>query len=61
LDLARGEPEFPVTREEADGKFKQLTAGLIPEMQAAKIIEFIDTIEDRKELRDLFAYLTVKQ
>ncbi|MCX5908408.1 MAG: acyl-CoA dehydrogenase family protein, partial [Deltaproteobacteria bacterium] len=58
LDLARGEPEFPMTREEIDGKFKQLTAGLIPEAQTAKIIEFIDTIEDRKELRDLFAYLT---
>jgi 2-methylcitrate dehydratase PrpD len=60
LDLARGEPEFPMTREETNGKFKQLTAGLIPEAQAAKILEFIDTIEDRKELGDLFAYLKVR-
>jgi 2-methylcitrate dehydratase PrpD len=61
LDLARGEPEVPVTREEIDGKFKQWTAGLIPEARAAQIIEFIDTLEDRKELRDLFKYLTVRK
>jgi 2-methylcitrate dehydratase PrpD len=61
LDLAKGEPESPVTRGEINEKFRMLTSGLIPEAQVTKAIEFIDTIEDRKDLRDLFAYLTVRK
>lgn len=61
LDLARGEPEFPVTREEIHGKFKRSTAVLIPEAQADKIIEFIDTMEGQKELESLFWYLKITE
>jgi 2-methylcitrate dehydratase PrpD len=59
LDVARGEPEVPVTGEEIEGKFKQLTVGLIPESRAVQMIEFVRSIEERKELGDLFRYSKV--
>jgi len=59
LDVARGEPEVPVTGGEIEGKFKQLTAGLISESRAAQMIEFVRSIEERKELADLFRYSKV--
>lgn len=59
LDIARGEPEIPLTRDEIEGKFKQLTAGLLPESQAEQMIQFVHTVEERKGLADLFRYSLV--
>jgi len=57
MDIARGEPEFPVTRGEIEEKFRTLSMGLLSETQAARALKFIDEMEDRKDLRDLFASL----
>jgi 2-methylcitrate dehydratase PrpD len=61
LDVARGEPEFPLSPEEVEEKFRQFASGLIEPEALGKVIHFVQTLEDQKGVSDLFSWLQVKK
>jgi 2-methylcitrate dehydratase PrpD len=61
LDVARGEPEFPLGPEEVEEKFKQSASGLIEPESIQKVIQFVQTLEHRKEISTLLGYLQVRK
>jgi 2-methylcitrate dehydratase len=61
LDVARGEPEFPLSPEEVEEKFRQSASGLIEPEALRKVTHFIQTLEDQKEISELFRLLQVKK
>jgi 2-methylcitrate dehydratase PrpD len=60
LDVARGEPEFPLSPEEVEEKFRQSASGLIEPRAQGRAIHFIQTLEDQKGIAELFRCLRVK-
>jgi 2-methylcitrate dehydratase PrpD len=61
LDVARGEPEFPLSPEEVEEKFRQFASGLIEPEALGKVIHFVQTLEDQKGVSELFSWLQVKK
>jgi 2-methylcitrate dehydratase PrpD len=61
MDVARGEPEIPLSPEEVEEKFRQLALGLLDPESIQKSIHFIQNLEDKKEISELFGYLKVKK
>jgi len=61
MDVARGEPEIPLSPEEVEEKFNQLATGLIEPESIRKVIQFIKNLEHKKEISELFVYLQVKK
>ncbi len=57
LDVARGEPEFPLRPEEVEEKFRRSAFGLIEPAAQEKVIRFIQTLEDQKGIAELFRWL----
>jgi 2-methylcitrate dehydratase PrpD len=57
LDLAKGEPELPLSEKEINNKFVQFTSPILDSQQQGKILDFIYTIDSRKDLYPLFTWL----
>lgn len=61
MDVARGEPEIPLSPEEVEEKFRQLASGLLEPESIRKAIQFIQNLEGKKEISELFGCLKVKK
>ncbi len=59
LEYAKGEPENPFTREELIDKFHFMSQNVIDETKRGKIIDFIDGLESKDKIDDLFPLLKV--
>jgi hypothetical protein len=57
LDLAKGEPELPLSEDELNNKFIRFTSPILGSQQRGKILDFIYTIDSRKDLYPLFKWL----
>ena len=59
LDFAKGEPEFPLSDSEIEGKFEFLVKGILEREKVRQIEAFVKNIETTAELTELFDNLTV--
>jgi 2-methylcitrate dehydratase PrpD len=60
LDLAKGEPEYPLSKSEIEAKFKNLTSEVIDSEAGQRIIEFVERLEIIEEISGLFGWLKAK-
>lgn len=61
LDFAKGEPEFPLSDSEIEGKFEFLVEGILEREKVHKIEVFVKNIETTTELTELLNNLTVRK
>jgi 2-methylcitrate dehydratase PrpD len=57
LDLAKGEPEHPLSKEEINNKFIKFTSPILGSQRRGKILGFIYTIDSREDLFPLFSWI----
>ncbi|MEN8243407.1 MAG: MmgE/PrpD family protein [Thermodesulfobacteriota bacterium] len=57
LDLAKGEPELPLSAEEIKNKFIRFTSQILGPRQQGKILDFIYTMDSREDLYPLYKWL----
>jgi 2-methylcitrate dehydratase PrpD len=57
LDLAKGEPELPLSAAEIKSKFIRFTSPILDSQQQGEILDFIYTIDARENLDPFFRWL----
>lgn len=60
LNVAKGEPEWPLSKSEIEGKFKRLTSGVIDTETKQEIIDFVDKLETAERISHIFTLLKTK-
>ncbi len=61
LDVAKGEPEFPLSAEDVEEKFRGFASGLLESESIGKTIQIIRNLEGKEEISELFSHLQVKK
>lgn len=59
LDVARGEPESPLSTKEVEEKFINSASGLIAPIFIEKVLEFINSLDAKIDINELFDNLSV--
>jgi 2-methylcitrate dehydratase PrpD len=55
LDYARGEPESPFSKAEIENKFNEMASKALNKETRLKMIDFVDHLESKKNIKDLFS------
>jgi 2-methylcitrate dehydratase PrpD len=57
LEIAKGEPQNPLSKSEIENKFHRLSSRVVNEERRRKIIDFINALEKKDDITDLFPLL----